>query len=304
MWIFYSLLGAFFQASEMAIKKKALKTKGANNFIAFAAFTIAAIFFAVFLLLQTGALFPDHTLSSKFWIAIAIAVTVNVVATYFLYKALDLSELSYLMPFMTLTSLTIIIPPMILFHEYPSVSGVFGILVMVLGAFIMDYKKTKLSEAEILAHKQNRKGLLYFLITAACFTISPSVTKLAVVESSPLFATFLIHLLMGAAFGIFILALGEKARIKNIFQNFKNNELRNFSVAIFLAAISIAVSNISINYAYQFQNVAYVMAIKRVMPFFAFLIGLFYFKERTDLKRKMLATALMVAGAIWITILK
>jgi drug/metabolite transporter (DMT)-like permease len=302
MWIIYSLFGAFFQASEMAIKKKALQTKGANNFIAFAAFSLAALLFAIFILFQSGSLVPEHALSSRFWIGIAATVTVNVVATYFLYKALDFSELSYLMPFMTLTSLTIIIPPMFLFHEYPSPFGLIGILVVVMGAFMMDYKKAKVTEAEILVHKQNRKGLLYFLVTAACYTISPSVTKLAVIESSPLFATFLIHLLMGAAFGIFILMLGEKVKIKNIIRTFKGNEARNFSIAIVLAAVSIAISNISINVAYQFQDVAYVMAIKRVMPFFAFLFGYFYFKERTNLKRKILATATMIAGAVLITV--
>ena len=107
---------------------------------------------------------------------------------------------------------------------------------------------------------------------------------------------------MGAAFGIFILMLGEKVKIKNIIRTFKGNEARNFSIAIVLAAVSIAISNISINVAYQFQDVAYVMAIKRVMPFFAFLFGYFYFKERTNLKRKILATATMIAGAVLITV--
>ncbi len=52
------------------------------------------------------------------------------------------------------------------------------------------------------------------------------------------------------------------------------------------------------------QNVAYVMAIKRLMPFFAFIIGYFYFKEHTHVQRKIWATLLMVAGAIIITVSK
>jgi drug/metabolite transporter (DMT)-like permease len=36
------------------------------------------------------------------------------------------------------------------------------------------------------------------------------------------------------------------------------------------------------------------------MPFFAFLIGYFFFKEKTDVLRKIFATTLMVAGAIFI----
>ncbi len=303
MWIFYSLLGAFFQASEMAIKKKALKTKGMNNVIAFLAFLIAGILIGIFLLFQNESI-AISTLPLKFWIGIFSAVTVNVIATYFLYKALDVSELSYLMPFMTLTSLTIIIPPMIMFGEYPSMSGIIGIMVVVAGALLMDYKKPNKTEVEILQNQQNRKGLMFFLITASCFTISPSVTKLAVIESSPLFATFAIHILMGLIFGIFILAFREIGTIKNVFQNFKHNEKRNFFIAILLASLSITISNVSINYAYEFQSVAYVMAIKRIMPFFAFLIGYFYFKEQANAKRKIFATLLMVVGAVIITLFK
>ncbi len=62
-----------------------------------------------------GNFFPPNSLPAAFWAGTAAAVATNCIATYFLYKALDLAELSYLMPYMTLTSLTIIIPPMILF---------------------------------------------------------------------------------------------------------------------------------------------------------------------------------------------
>ncbi|MFA5993955.1 MAG: EamA family transporter [Parcubacteria group bacterium] len=303
MWIIYSLLGAFFQASEMAIKKKALKTKGMNNFIAFLAFLLAGFLMSAFFILQNESL-DMFSLSSRFWIGLGSSVAVNILATYFLYKALDLSELSYLMPYMTLTSLTIMFPPMLLFHEFPSTTGLAGILVVVSGAFLMEYGRAKKSEAEILQHQQNRKGLLFFLMTAACYTLSPTTTKLAVLESSPLFATMLIHLLMGLVFGIFILLFKETTKIKNVFVQFQHHEKRNFFIAIILASLSITISNLSIGYAYALQNVAYIMAIKRIMPFFAFLIGYFYFKERTHVQRKIWATLLMVAGAVIITLFK
>lgn len=301
MWVLYSLLGAFFQATEMAVKKKALQTRGMNNFIAFAAFLFVGLLFGIFLFFQNSG-FAAGSLSAKFWISISSAVAVNVVATYFLYKALDLADLSYLMPFMTLTSLTVIIPPALLFKEFPSASGFLGIAVIVLGAVLMDYKKSRKTEEETSKHIQNRKALTYFLVTAICYTLSPALTKLAVIESSPLFATFLIHLLMGIAFGFFILLLGETDRIRNVFRDFNSSEKRYFIFTLFLAGISIAIANLSINYAYKFQDVAYVMAIKRIMPLFAFLIGIFYFKERMDIPKKIAATALMIIGAIVITI--
>jgi uncharacterized membrane protein len=49
-------------------------------------------------------------------------------------------------------------------------------------------------------------------------------------------------------------------------------------------------------------KVSYVFSIKRIMPLFAFLIGYFYFHERKDILRKIIATILMVAGAILTTL--
>jgi len=163
MWIVYSLLGAFFQASEMAIKKKALKTKGTNNIIAFLILLSAGIMMGMFLLFQNENI-PINDLSFKFWIGLFSSALINVIATYFLYKALDISELSYLMPFMTLTSLAVIFPPMFLFGEYPSFLGMIGILIVVLGALIMGYKKLEKTETEVLQNNQNRKGLIFFFI--------------------------------------------------------------------------------------------------------------------------------------------
>ena len=101
-FIFFSR--RFFQAAEMAIKKKALQTRGVNNFIAFLAFTFAGLLLGALLYFQTGRIWPETTLSQSFWQGIFWTVFFNLVAVYFLYKALDAAELSYLMPFMALTS--------------------------------------------------------------------------------------------------------------------------------------------------------------------------------------------------------
>jgi uncharacterized membrane protein len=56
--------------------------------------------------------------------------------------------------------------------------------------------------------------------------------------------------------------------------------------------------NGTINLALHMAPVAQVFAIKRTMPLFAFLIGFLYFREQNEIPKKILATALMVVGAI------
>jgi drug/metabolite transporter (DMT)-like permease len=309
-WIPFAFLGAMFQAVESGIKKKALQMQGMNNVVAVIAFLTAGILFALAYFFQGGTFLPIHNLSNAFYSSLAWMVVLNVIAVWFNYKALDAADLSYLMPFMTLTSLSLIIPPMILLGEYPSAMSFVGIAVIVVGALSMDWKpKRKMTDEEIEKRKNNRKGVMYFLATAACYTFTPTLAKVAVVESgSVLFASYVTHLLIGLAFIplIFLIpvARNRKESLGIIKSNLTGSGARKFLIATVFAGVAIAIANGSINYALQYSTVANVFAIKRTMPLFAFLIGVLYFKERNNLLQKIIATTVMVVGAIIVTFSK
>ncbi|EKD46411.1 MAG: Drug/Metabolite Transporter (DMT) Superfamily [uncultured bacterium] len=309
-WILFAFLGAMFQAVESAIKKKALQTKGMNNVVAFVAYLTAGISFALMYFLKDGTLLSANNLSGTFWGSLAFLVVLNIIGVWFAYKALDLAELSYLMPFMTLTSLSLIIPPMILLGEFPSRTSLLGIVVVVIGAISMEWKRGKhLSLEDLERNKNNRKGVLFFLGTALCYTFTPALAKVTIVESgSVLFASYVTHLLMAMGFVLWIFFMPiverKKESLKIIMQNLTGSGARNFLLASIFAGIAIAISNGAINYALQFESVSSVFAIKRTMPLFAFMIGVFYFKEKRNLKQKIVATLIMVAGAIIITFSK
>ncbi|MDD5396784.1 MAG: EamA family transporter [Candidatus Moranbacteria bacterium] len=320
-WIPFAFLGAIFQAVESGIKKKALQMQGMNNLIATIAFVFAGLLFAIFYVLDGGTLSLLQNLNQNFWMALFWMVALNIVAVWFNYKALDAAELSYLMPFMTLTSLSLIIPPMILLHEFPGMLSLVGIGVVVVGAVFMDWKfKKNFSDQEKEKHKNNRKGIMYFTMTALCYTFTPAIMKVVLVESGDvLFASSVVHILIGLGFIPLIFLMPATISVENgdgakekkklsrketrelIMTNLKSASARNFLIATLLAGTAIAISNGGINYALKFAAVANVFAIKRTMPLFAFLIGVFCFKERDNLWQKIIATAIMVVGAIIIT---
>jgi drug/metabolite transporter (DMT)-like permease len=318
MWIIYSLFGAIFQAAEMAIKKKALQVRGLNNVIALIAYGFAGLLLLALYIFQSGQFWIAAPLSAVFWNGIFWTVLLNMVGVWFMYRALDLADLSYLMPFMTLTSLSLIIPPMIFLGEFPMLRSFFGIVLVVIGALAMDYKfeKSKLSAEDHHRRKNNRKGLVYFIATALCYTFTPTAMKIATVASNVLFATYLVHLLMGVGFLLLIAIIavsqarknGERknvARVLNEEFARTKNQLTDagvkFFLAVLIAGVAIAIQNGSINYAFTLAPVASVMAIKRTMPLFAFVIGYLYFKERANVGQKLAATALMIIGAVLIT---
>ena len=297
-WVILALIGAFGQAFGAAIKKKALQISGMNNAIGFVSFTTAGLVF-LGIMVVTGS--PWHEqLSSIFLWAMLWYAGLNIIAVWFLYKALDIAEFNYLMPFMTLTSLSMIVPPMIVFGEVPSQGGLIGIMLVVVGVLWMNYapRKTGVFVEDEKRRRDNRCGLWYFLAAAACYTVAPTAAKITVQETSVLFASMLVHLLIGVGFLAIALYTGELSKVSAVMRGGEFRGLRN---GVLLAGLLIVIENGSINAALGMAPVASVMAIKRLMPFFAFLIGYYYFKERTDTKKKLLATAVLVSGAILIT---
>ncbi|NTW30371.1 MAG: EamA family transporter [Candidatus Moranbacteria bacterium] len=302
MWIFYSLIGAAGQAIQSAIKKKTLQASGMNNVIGFVSFMVAGLAFWLLYFMQSGALWWDGELSVRFWQGMFWYAGLNVLAVYFAYKALDLAEFSYLMPFMTLTSVTVIVPAMIVFGEYPTIPDYIGIVLVVLGAILMNWKGGKgETKDEASSRRSNRKGLWFFLITALCYTIAPTAAKVTIMESSVAFASFLVHILIGIGFLVLVFLFGEKDRLREVFSPSKTVP-RSFVFWVAIAGLIIALENGAINTALGMNDVVSVMAIKRLMPFFAFLIAFVYFRERTEIPKKLIATALMVAGAVLVTI--
>lgn len=305
-------MGAIFQATSAAIQKKVLGSKETKSLIAAVTYTSAGLLLGVLFFLKTGKFWPDYQLSEKFWQGMFGYIFLNVIAIYFLYKALSISEFNHLMPFIALTSLTMIIPPIFILGEVPSLVSLGGIIFIVAGAILMNVSENYLrniknrflwkgkvleaSNEEKERIKSNRKGVLYFLVTATCYTLAPTATKVAILESSALFVTYLALLAIGAVY-VLIYAFGNS----NGLASFK---IKLYFLIMIAAGVSIAIENFSINTALNSASVANVFTIKRTMPFFAFLIGLYFFKEKAGIKRKILATLLMVVGAIVITIFK
>jgi drug/metabolite transporter (DMT)-like permease len=125
---------------------------------------------------------------------------------------------------------------------------------------------------------------------------------MAINESSGTFTALAMQLILGAAFVIFILLFRETKKIKRIFRNFQKNQRIKFLIALAIIGLTVAASNWTINVAMETAKVSYVFSIKRIMPLFAFLIGYFYFHERKNLWRKLIATGLMVTGAVLTTL--
>lgn len=296
--IVLSTCGALFQALGAAVNKKSLQTPGINNLVGFVTFMVAGLVFSFVYFFSTGT-FGYTNLSIHFWEVMALYAGLNIVAYWFMYRALNLAEFNHLMPFMALVSISVIIPPIFLLGEIPTLTSIFGIVLIVAGSITMNYKKNMRTNAGNQRYKDNRKGMFYFFVTALCFTFTSTFAKIAIKESSVLFSSLMVHLLIGVGFLVIMIVSKEFRKIKNAVLK---PELRPLLFSMIVVGVVVFAENGTVNTALAIAPIASVMAIKRIMPLFAFLIGLFYFKERSELKKKIIATALMVSGAVIVTI--
>jgi uncharacterized membrane protein len=281
----------------MACKKYLLKErKELQNIIACSMFMVAGLTASSAYLATHG--FQIET-NPEFWYSIIPTGLLGALSMFFIYKALSVAELSHVMPFFSITTLFLVVPSMIFLKEIPSLPGLIGIAILVAGAVFMGYKK-----GEDSITKDNKKGLMYFLIALVLVIFIPIGLKLAInanTVGNPSAYTSFSYLLSVSLFFIpFIFVFKENRIFKAVMERTRGTK---FSSIILLGGVTMAIEFIAMNRAFELTDVAYVMAIKRTMPFFAFLIGYLIFKERADVKRKLLATTLMVAGTILIILL-
>lgn len=306
MWILLSATGALFQSVTGAINKRNLDvSRSSVSLVAFINYFFGSVVLVVFALWQTGHFIPQINFGANFWYGILIASSTTVIGAYFGYRALNLAEFNYISPWLTLTSLIVVVPSFLLLREIPSSPAVVGIIIIVFGALLIDYKKkhVSMSADEELIHARNRKAKSYLIIIGIAYSISPVGMKMATLESSPIFVVVVVQLAVALSF-LFAIFAYERKKIVSTIINLSARDKKIFFATALTAGVGYAISNGTVNTALTMANVSSVMAIKRIAPVFSFFIGYFFLREKRNARRKLIATILMVAGTILITIFK
>jgi drug/metabolite transporter (DMT)-like permease len=306
MWIFLSSVGALFQSVNAAINKRNLQvSRSALNLIGFINYFTAGVILTVVLLFQKGNFVPEISNMQTFLTGILIVAVFNTTGAYYGYRALHVADFNYVSPWIALTSILIVIPSYFMLGEIPSLASFVGIVLVVIGAIIIDYrrKKTDITAEETARRHINNKAKIFVLIMGICFTMSPVGMKMAIDVSSPMFVAVLLHFSIALPFLIIIL-LFQRGKIFSEIRTLNAKNKKIFFATALAAGFGYAAANGSISLAMGLAPVTLVMALKRIAPIFSFFIGYTFFKEKNNAKKKLLATLLMVAGAILVSVFK
>lgn len=293
-WVLLSLLGAFGQAFGWALTKRTLDGRGINNLLGVVSYAVAGFLFFLLWGIPNDFVFPE--IGGRFIEASLAVILLNVLALWAAYKAVDKTALSKLMPFMALTSLTMVPIEYVLRGVLPSLVQMVGMGIVIAGAVLFSAKERP--------DKTALRSAGYFGITLLCYSItSPYMSVMIDEAGSGLFSGAVAH--FGISIG-FLCILLSSAKIE-----FRSAvTLRNSGVwkkvliyMIASGAVVALLENGPINLALEQANASEVFALKRTMPFFSLILGMYMFGEKVTV-RHWVGTALLVLGSMLVVLFK
>jgi uncharacterized membrane protein len=285
VWFIFALLGAFFDATSNALTKKILKD--VNPYVLGSGVFLTGSIILLIVSLVIGI----PTIGPGFYFAVLATVFLNIISIIIFYKALMITDLSLAIPMLAFTPVFLIFTSFIMLGESPTVFGLIGILLVVIGYYVLNLDRKKGWSASFKGLLKN-KGMVLMLIVAFLFSISSNFDKLVVTNSDAFFGSAIDGLLMGIFFLVF--SVIKKQKIIAVYK-------KNLFSFVLLAGLA-GLTTVLINFAYLTQIVPYVNSLKRVSILFTIFYGGLMFKEKDMIKRSI-GALIMLLGVILIIIL-
>jgi drug/metabolite transporter (DMT)-like permease len=287
MWVIYSLLTALFFATSDALTKKALASRD-EYYVAWARLVFT---FPVLLLLLLFIEIPP--LNRTFWLATFIAIPLEIFAIVLYTKALKVSPISLTMPFLALTPLFLIVISYIILGEKVSLAGGLGIFLIASGSYILNIHKARERLLEPFKAIIAERGTAMMITVAFIYSITSSLGKMAIENSSPIFFGSIYFLLVTIFFTLMIFI-----RNRGLFK-IKKHDMRPLLSIGFTYSLMIIFHMIALS----LTKVAYMISIKRMSLLFSIFYGYILFKEQKILERTI-GGLIMLVGFVMIVLSK
>ncbi len=209
------------------------------------------------------------------------------------YLAIKLAPISKTTPLLTLTPLFTLVVAMLTLKEFPSLIGIFGVVLLVIGTYILNYSSHQKDIFEPFKLIFKSKGSAMMFLVALIYGFGSVADKYLMNNSNPL-TRILLYSYFTLPFLIIFLLFKDKyaffSKTKAIFAD--NLKGIFFATIIFYAVIITQMWALSLTYA------AYIIAVKRISAIFTVIFAYFVFKEQKNFVHVLLGVVLMVIGVV------
>jgi drug/metabolite transporter (DMT)-like permease len=291
LWVLFALLTAFFESMKDVASKRSLGgfrgVSSIDEYVVAWSLRAFALPFLLPLLLFVG--IPG--LGTEFLLALLVGGGLNVVATILYMKAIKASDLSITVPMVTFTPLFLLITSPLIVNEFPSAFGIIGILLIVIGSYILNIKNKGDGLMSPIKSLLREKGPRLMLCVAFIYSISSNFDKVGVLNSSPIFWIISVNVFV-MLFMLPILYMKSGREVKQIPANIKSLLPIGLFSALLLTFQMTAIT---------MTLVAYLISIKRTSAIMSVMFGALFFKEK-NLRGRLAGAVIMVLGVLLITL--
>ncbi|HSF32278.1 MAG TPA: EamA family transporter [Candidatus Tectomicrobia bacterium] len=282
MWFGLALLSALFQVlRNMSMKHLGRSLDDTIN--VWGRFTFLLPFTAGFVLWQ-----GIPPLQPGFWPYVVLFGVSQTAATLSLAKALRLSDISIVTALWKLSLLFLVVFAFLSLGEKPSLLGLVGILVSLVGVYLLNMQKSRVSVWAPVHELFVDRGLRYTLLSAALYAPTVVLIKQIIVRSDAYFANLMAYL----AASLVILPLVLRRSAKH-FAQIPRHWPSFVGMGLFACLASVCHS-----LAYQLTLTSYVEAAKQAEVLFALGIGALVFQERARVRAILPGSLIILLGMI------
>jgi len=285
-WYIIAFVAAFFSASAAIIEKKILfKEKALSLSLILALFNLVLAIPFFF--------FVDYTLISGLALGVLFFKSIlGAVAFLFVMKGIKNLEISKALPMLVLTPGLVAFFAFIILGESLKLVEIGGMVLLLGGTYVLQLGSQRGFWSPWKSFIKV-KGNYYIIFALVLFTVTSILDKALLQNYKVPLNAF-----MGFQHLFFVIVFVFLAIIYSRDVSLKKSFKFSWKLIAVLAVITITY-RYSYLYAVKIAPVALVLSIKRISVFFAVLIGGKLFQDRS-LVRRVIATAVMVAGAVLI----
>jgi len=217
----------------------------------------------------------------------SIFIPLELTAATLYLKAITISPMSLVTPFVAFTPVFLLLTSFIILGETVNLGGAIGILLIAIGAYTINFS----SKNYLLPFKKifQEKGILLMLVVAFLYSITSNLGKMAMQYSSPSFMGIFYTSLLGVVFALVTKLQKKKLKPKKLSLNFG---LIGFFNAIMMISHMVAI---------KYIQVAYMIAVKRTSLLFGVVFGYLFFHEK-KIGKRLVSAVIMLAGVVTILI--
>ncbi|MBP7842783.1 EamA family transporter [Candidatus Woesebacteria bacterium] len=286
IWLIYSQISAISESFTNLLAKKRMKEF--DSTVVIWGWVVSSLILLGGLVVATG--IPD--LKPLFFTALFVRILFDTFALLTYAKALQLGDISFIAPLFNFSAIITLSISYVINSELPSILGFIGILLVVFGAYVLNFESKKNGLLHPFKNMMRNKAAAYMLVSTVLYGIVFSVSKIGIQNSNLFFFTFASAL--GMSLTIFFIAY-----FKNRSDLFKIMKPRNFVKMIpigFVDAIKILALMATINTTF----VSYADAANSTSTLYTVFFGAFFLKEK--IKGRVIPAIIMFIGLILLAV--